>query len=255
MRVQPAEAARSPAGGSSLRFGAADNPLRTYGPLHVLLIALTWVTGLLDAVTYLDFGHVFAANMTGNFILLGISVLGVESLSATASLAAVAGFLIGVGAGGHLARWLQPRGQRWVIVSVCTALGLLLAALLATAYRPVLGDYPPLALLASGMGVINATANRIGIPGLTTTLVITTTLTNLTSGVQVPGGDTRKRMRQLSAVAAIVLGAIVGGALVLRFGAVIAIGTGAAVVLVATGTYVFTLPGTRSLLNGRAAAQ
>ena len=61
---------------------------------------MTFVTGVLDAVTYLDFGHVFAANMTGNFILLGLGVLHAENLSATTSLVAVAGFLIGVGAGG-----------------------------------------------------------------------------------------------------------------------------------------------------------
>lgn len=220
-------------------------------PLQLLLIALTFATGVLDAVTFLDFGQVFAANMTGNFILLGLGVLHANDISATTSVVAVAGFLIGVAAGGRIARWLQPSGQRWVVLSMSAASVVLLLALLATAYRPVLGDYPALVLLASGMGVINATTGRIGIPGLTTTLVITSTLTNLVSGSQVPGGDARKRLRQGAAVAAIVVGATVGGALLLRFGALPAIGTGVAVVLVGTAAYVFTLPCKLVLLNGR----
>ena len=44
---------------------AADRP---YGPLPVLLICLTVVTGLVDAFSYLRLGHVFVANMTGNVV-------------------------------------------------------------------------------------------------------------------------------------------------------------------------------------------
>ena len=45
-----------------IRLGDASE-LRTYAPLQVLLIALTFITGILDATTYLGFGNVFAANM------------------------------------------------------------------------------------------------------------------------------------------------------------------------------------------------
>jgi len=31
------------------------------------------VTGIVDAVCYLAFGHVFTANMTGNVVLLGFA--------------------------------------------------------------------------------------------------------------------------------------------------------------------------------------
>ena len=250
MRVQQADAARC-LGAKSLRD--AEDQLRAYMPLQLLLLSLIFVTGTLDAVTYLDFGHVFAANMTGNFILLGLGVLGADDLSSTTSLVAIAGFLIGVAAGGRVARWLQPQGQRWVVISASTALGVSLLALLATAYRPVFGDYPALVLLASGMGVINATASRIGIPGLTTTLVITSTLTGLVAGSQVPGGDARERVRQGFAVAAIVIGAIVGGTLFLHFGALIALGTAFAVFLVGMAAYIVTLPGKPGHPNTRAA--
>jgi uncharacterized membrane protein YoaK (UPF0700 family) len=224
---------------------AAGSDLRTYRPLQLLLIALTFVTGILDAVTYLDFGNVFATNMTGNFVLLGLGVLRADDLSLPASLVAVGGFLVGVAAGGRLARWLEPWGQRWVVTSFSVGVGFLLLALLATAFRPVLGDYPALALLACAMGLINATASQIGIPGVTTTLVVTSTLTNLVVGMQLPHGDTRKRLRQVSAVAAIVLGAMVGAAL-LRFGAAVALGTGVGVALAGTGAYVLALQGSGS---------
>jgi hypothetical protein len=44
-----------------------------------VLFGLAAVTGVVDAVCYLAFGHVFTANMTGNVVLLGFAVAGVES--------------------------------------------------------------------------------------------------------------------------------------------------------------------------------
>src|SRR5207253_4744587 len=41
-----------------------------YGPLPPLLVAMTLVTGLVDAFSYLVLGHVFVANMTGNVVSL-----------------------------------------------------------------------------------------------------------------------------------------------------------------------------------------
>jgi uncharacterized membrane protein YoaK (UPF0700 family) len=38
------------------------------------LLTLTFVTGLVDAVSYLRLGRVFVANMTGNVVFLGFSV-------------------------------------------------------------------------------------------------------------------------------------------------------------------------------------
>jgi hypothetical protein len=40
-------------------------------PLTRALLALTFTTGLVDAVSYLALGRVFTANMTGNIVLLG----------------------------------------------------------------------------------------------------------------------------------------------------------------------------------------
>jgi hypothetical protein len=56
----------------------------------VLLLALTVVTGMVDAVSYVALGHVFVANMTGNVVFLGFAAASVGGLSVTASLAAIA---------------------------------------------------------------------------------------------------------------------------------------------------------------------
>ena len=63
--------------------------------LVVALIALTFTTGLIDAVSFLGLGSVFTANMTGNVVLLGFAVVGVPGLSVTRSLLALGGFLVG----------------------------------------------------------------------------------------------------------------------------------------------------------------
>jgi len=68
------------------RFLAAD---AKHGPLPPLLLTLTFVTGLVDAVSYLQLGHVFVANMTGNVVFLGFAVADAEDFSVPASLAAI----------------------------------------------------------------------------------------------------------------------------------------------------------------------
>jgi hypothetical protein len=47
-----------------------------HGPLPLLLLALTVVTGLVDAVSILRLGRVFVANMTGNVVFTGFAVTG-----------------------------------------------------------------------------------------------------------------------------------------------------------------------------------
>src|SRR5277367_1311263 len=76
-----------------------------HGPLAPLLVALTFVTGLVDAASYLKLGHVFVANMTGNVAFLGLALAGAGGLSATASLVALGSFLLGALGGG----WLGSR--------------------------------------------------------------------------------------------------------------------------------------------------
>jgi len=65
------------------------------GLLPPLLVALTAVTGLVDAFSYLVLGHVFVANMTGNVVFLAFALAGVGGFSVLASLVALGCFALG----------------------------------------------------------------------------------------------------------------------------------------------------------------
>jgi len=64
------------------------------GPLPPLLLALTVVTGVVDAVSILRLGRVFVANMTGNVVFSGFALVGAPGVLAQ-RLARRAGRVLG----------------------------------------------------------------------------------------------------------------------------------------------------------------
>src|SRR5256885_14455377 len=78
-------------------------------PLVRALLALTFTTGLVDAVSYLGLGRVFTANMTGNIVLLGFGVAGAGGLPVLAPLISLGAFVVGAAAGGALAKRMGDR--------------------------------------------------------------------------------------------------------------------------------------------------
>jgi uncharacterized membrane protein YoaK (UPF0700 family) len=72
------------------------------------LLLLTVVTGLVDAVSILQLGRVFVANMTGNVVFTGFAIAGAPGFSLSASLFALFGFLVGAMIGGSLIGRLGP---------------------------------------------------------------------------------------------------------------------------------------------------
>ena len=87
-----------------------------HGPLQPLLLALTVVTGLVDAFSYLVLGHVFVANMTGNVVFLAFALVGAKGFSIGASLAALSAFAVGAAGSGRIghppARPARPQPGR-----------------------------------------------------------------------------------------------------------------------------------------------
>jgi uncharacterized membrane protein YoaK (UPF0700 family) len=69
-------------------------------PLTLTLLALTFSTGTVDAVSYLALGHVFTANMTGNIVLLGFGIARAGGLPVLAPVISTAAFALGSGFGG-----------------------------------------------------------------------------------------------------------------------------------------------------------
>src|SRR5256885_7491834 len=78
-------------------------------PLARALLALTFTTGLVDAVSYLGLGRVFTANMTGNVVLLEFGIAGAAGLPVVAPVVSLVFFLVGAGIGGLLVKRMQHR--------------------------------------------------------------------------------------------------------------------------------------------------
>ena len=70
----------------------------------VLMLALTFTTGIVDAVGYLGLDRVFTANMTGNVVILGMAVVGAEDLPVLGPAIALFAFLAGAAVGGRVLR-------------------------------------------------------------------------------------------------------------------------------------------------------
>jgi len=190
-----------------------------HGPLPVLLLMLSIVTGLVDAVSYLALGHVFVANMTGNVVLLGFALAGAPGLSVPASLAALAAFLLGAVAGGRIGTRLDShRGRHLRTATACAAPLLLVAFVVAAiAGQPVSSGarYALLVPMGLALGLQNATARRLAVPDLTTT-VLTLTLTGIAADSQLAGGPGGRPARRVLSIAAIFLGALVGALFVVH---------------------------------------
>ncbi len=217
------------------------------GPLVPMMVALTVVTGVVDAASYLRLGHVFVANMTGNVVFLGFAIAGAGGVSAAASLIALAAFLVGALVGGRLgARGSAHRGH--VLRNAGAAQGALLSAALVLALvagepPSSAGRYLLVAAMALAMGVQNAGAQRLAVAELTTT-VLTRTLTGLVSEAGVAGGAGGRLGRRAVAVAAMLLGALAGGLLVLHVTVAAALALAAAIVLaVALAVHALSHPG------------
>jgi len=191
------------------------------GPLPTLLLILTFVTGLVDAISYLKLDHVFVANMTGNVVFLGFAVAGAQDFSAPASLAAIAGFLVGALAGGRLGSTMGEHRGRYLaiamLVQILFAGAALVGAMTVGDLENQLLCYALIILLALAMGVQNATARRLAVADLTTT-VLTLTLTGFAADSTFAGGNNPRPGRRLMATFAMFLGAAVGAYLVLHVG-------------------------------------
>jgi uncharacterized membrane protein YoaK (UPF0700 family) len=170
-------------------------------------------------VSYIALGHVFVANMTGNVVFVGFALAGASGVSAPASLAALGAFLLGALAGGRIATSFdEHRGRHLRTASACAVAPLTCAVVIAgIAGQPVSQSvrYTLIVLLAVGMGIQNATARRLAVPDLTTT-VLTLTLTGITADSRLAGGAGGHPARRLIAVTAMFAGALLGALLVLN---------------------------------------
>ncbi|WDF50519.1 YoaK family protein [Paenibacillus sp. KACC 21273] len=147
---------------------------------YVLLLCLCFTAGLVDVIGYLRLEHVFTANMTGNIVVLGMSLGRLHDLAIARVLTALVGFVIGnmiaaiiIGSDKSPSLWYYR-----VTTALIVEWGLLCTfALLA--YLPLTETlvFVCLGSLSMAMGIQTTAARRLGIAGISTT-VLTNNLVN-----------------------------------------------------------------------------
>lgn len=213
----------------------ALNSAPSSGAALWMLMVLTFVTGLVDAVGFLGLDRVFVGNMTGNIVILGMAVAGADDLPVLGPAIAVGTFTVGALVAGIL---LRQRRKEWSgTVTLLLATGGLLLASLGVAYLvPTWENSHTLGLVASSltaavMGVQAAVARSLAVTDMTT-VVVTSTLTSLASESLVDGGVFRGVWnRRFAAILAIFSGAL-AGALLLTTGLAVPLLTAAGLTLV-----------------------
>jgi uncharacterized membrane protein YoaK (UPF0700 family) len=184
-----------------------------------ILLGMTAVTGMVDAVSFLALGRVFTANMTGNVVLLGFAIGGVAGLSVSKSLMALICFAVGAVLGGWMMRKMNSQDSGATLVR---ALGIETVFFFVAAAASV-GFTAPyeqhklkisllIALTAVAMGIRNSVVRKLAIPDLTTT-VLTLTITGFAADSSLAGGDNPRWQRRGAAILALVAGAAAGASM------------------------------------------
>jgi uncharacterized membrane protein YoaK (UPF0700 family) len=193
-------------------------PAAPVSTVLVVLTGLTVVSGLVDAASYLGLGRVFAANMTGNVVVLGFAAAGAPGFSVPATLTSLGAFLVGAVVAGRVLRHGGSR-RRVLIVAVTTEGCFTSAAAIVAFVAPTVatgwGRFTVIGLLGFAMGVRNATVRGLAVPDVTTT-VLTMTLTGLAADSSLAGGTNPRAGRRSFAVAAMLVGATAGAAMELH---------------------------------------
>ncbi|MFD0065637.1 YoaK family protein [Streptomyces sp. NPDC056690] len=216
---------------------AAPAPVPRRTTLPAVLTVLTVVSGIVDAVSYLSLGRVFAANMTGNVVIIGFAAAGAPGFSVLGSLTSLGAFLAGAVCAGRLTAVFAGRARQTWVRSVFVTEAVLLAAATAVAFAwPGEATYGLIAVLAWAMGLRNATVRKLAVPDMTTT-VLTMTLTGLASESSLAGGTDPRPGRGITSVVAMLAGAGLGALLVLHHGLGWPLLVGTLLVAVAAAVY------------------
>ena len=218
--------------------------------LLVTLTVMTVVSGVVDAVSYLGLGHVFTANMTGNVVLLGFAAAGAAGIlnCGQPRVTRVLPRRCSCGREDHVARDLASvmaadrdgdrrdlyRRRRHGCRHSFRRGGVRVWAVhdnFLCSPSPWESGTPPF--------------GGSPYPDITTT-VLTMTLTGLAADSSLAGGSNPKVARRTSAVAAMLVGAVVGAALYLHTGTTWPLVVVAGIVLATTVAFAIS-PGSRQL--------
>jgi uncharacterized membrane protein YoaK (UPF0700 family) len=194
---------------------ARDGPWQR--DLRVVLLTVT--SGAANAVSFLALGKVFTSVITGNLVLLGLVTATHSASEAIHASTALGGYVAGVLAGAPLAARHSHRAGTWP-AAVTTTLAAELCVMAAFCLGWELSDGRPrggaqltlLVLLSAALGIQSAAVRRLGQMSST---YLTSTLLAVLAGVAT--GDRPDGLgRSLGALAALAVGALIGGLLATR---------------------------------------
>ncbi|BBY17526.1 YoaK family protein [Mycolicibacterium litorale] len=183
-------------------------------------MALTFVTGVVDAVGYLGLDRVFTGNMTGNIVILGMGVAGADELPVLGPAVALAAFTAGAFGAGIALRFATASGRQGGVVMLLL-LGGAGALVALTVGAVAVGDDPAAltqvvmaAATAAVMGQQAMVARALAVKDMTT-VVVTSTLASLAGETWATAAPGRLVNRRAGAILVIFAGAV-AGALLLR---------------------------------------
>jgi uncharacterized membrane protein YoaK (UPF0700 family) len=178
-----------------------------------LMMALTFSTGIIDAVGYLGLDRVFTGNMTGNVVVLGMAITGADGLPVLGPALALVFFLVGAGVGGRVLRGATvPWSRRTNVLFGAVATIVLLVGVLVMTSDSHAAAVTATTLLATAMGIQAATARYIAVKDVTT-VVVTSVLTGLAADSKLGTGSGSGTSRRIVVVSILLAGAAVGAAL------------------------------------------
>jgi uncharacterized membrane protein YoaK (UPF0700 family) len=185
-----------------------------------LLVALTFSTGAIDAISFLVLGKVFSAFMTGNIVFLGFELGGAAGPSTWRTVASVAAFGVGAALGtrvvaptaGTHAVW--PRRVTAALAAGAVAQTAFLVLWLAVGGRPSSASADALiAVSALAMGLQTAAVFSLGVRAVFSTAA-TATWTALMGDLATWAQTRDERHRLASILVALFAGAVAGAVLV-----------------------------------------
>lgn len=207
----------------------------------LLMLALTFTTGIVDAVGYLGLDRVFTANMTGNVVLLGMGLMGGANLPVLRPILILFAFALGAAVAGRVLRHTE-KGWSSRVTALLTIVAIGVAAVSGalgfTGIQPADPQGSVITtVLAAFMGLQAGAARNVAVPDVST-VVVTSTLVGLAFDSILAGGSNSAWARRLVAVLSILAGAAAGAGLLVVW-------PGLPLILALTGILAVTIIGHR----------
>jgi uncharacterized membrane protein YoaK (UPF0700 family) len=207
---------------SNPTYSATRWARRHVGEYHTGLYMITSICGLIDAVCFLALGGAFAEMMTGNLLLLALTVgTGTHFSNMDHYITAIVAFTLGALLGGYIVNAARQSGRYQRVGYVVEWFALVCACVLAITTDPRPDSWSGIALvsmLAFSMGIQNAIVRSYGIQDLATN-VMTMTYTAIFADSHFVKGNNPRWQRRVGSVLLFFTSAVIG-ALLLHFGVV-----------------------------------